>query len=67
MTCRRFEEEALLARLEKAFEGWEKGETMANPPAPTMEVTPAVYHVEKDIPQGKVYIGMRGVRRELVV
>lgn len=54
----------MTARLEKAFDGWARGETVADPPAPTATFKPGVYHVEKDIPQGKVFIGLRGIRRD---
>lgn len=56
--------EDILARLEKATQGWAKGERMPDPPAPTASITPGVYRVEKDIPQGKVYLGHRGVTRD---
>src|SRR4029077_13610522 len=32
------------------------------PPAPTFTPKPGLYHVEKDIPQGKVYIGHLGTK-----
>ncbi len=56
--------EDVLARLEKAMEGWAKGERMSAPPAPTEQITPGVYRVEKDIPQGKVFLGHRGISRD---
>lgn len=56
--------EDILPRLEKAMEGWAKGEKMPSPSAPTATVTPGVYRVEKDIPQGKVFLGHRGVSRD---
>jgi predicted Zn-dependent peptidase len=59
-----FEEKDMLARLEKALQGWAAAEVPANPPAPTATFTPGVYHVEKDIPQGKVSIGLRGITRD---
>ena len=59
-----FNEEEMLAKLEAALDGWAAGEKMPDPPAPSASVTPGVYRVEKDIPQGKVYIGMRGVTRD---
>jgi zinc protease len=37
---------------------------MADPPAPMARLTPGVYHVEKEIPQGKVYIGTRSITRD---
>ncbi|MGA1489299.1 MAG: M16 family metallopeptidase [Planctomycetota bacterium] len=59
-----FEPEAMIARLESAFAGWEAGERAPTPPAPDHDFTPGVYFVEKEIPQGKVAIGMRGLTRD---
>ncbi|MFO0872402.1 MAG: insulinase family protein [Phycisphaerales bacterium] len=62
-----FETSDMLNRLEKALgtpSGWAKGEPVADPAAPTATFKPGVYHVEKDIPQGKVFIGLRGVKRD---
>lgn len=59
-----FEESSMLARLEKAMEGWAKGEAVSDPPAPTNELKPGVYHIEKDIPQGKFQIMSRGIKRD---
>jgi predicted Zn-dependent peptidase len=59
-----FEPAEMLKRLESAFTGWEPGEAVSDPPAPKAVLTPGVYHVEKDIPQGKVQIGMRGIQRD---
>jgi predicted Zn-dependent peptidase len=59
-----FDEAAMLARLEKAMEGWAKGDKMPDPPAPTNEIKPGVYHIEKDIPQGKFQILSRGIKRD---
>ncbi|TVQ64278.1 MAG: insulinase family protein [Phycisphaerales bacterium] len=59
-----FEVDDMLARIEHALEGWAHGERMPEPPAPTATLTPGVYHVEMDIPQGSVAIGMRGVDRD---
>ena len=49
----------VLAQLEKHFQGWDvKGPTVPWPPVPpTHTPNPGVYHVEKDIPQGRVLIG----------
>ena len=55
--------EEILPILEKTFSGWEKAETVAEPPAPTVEIEGGVYHIAKDIPQGKVRIGLRGLQR----
>lgn len=59
-----FEESSMLTRLDKALEGWAKGETIPDPPAPTAELKPGVYHIEKDIPQGKFQIMSRGITRD---
>ena len=59
-----FEIPAMLAKLEQAFAAWPKGERMPTPPAPTSVLKPGVFHVEKEIPQGKVYIGNRSITRE---
>jgi zinc protease len=59
-----FEEPAMLARLEAALKDWPAGEVPGDPPAPTATFAPGVYHVEKDIPQGKVFVGLRGIRRD---
>ena len=53
------ETDAILASLERGFADW-PGSGAPNrwpPPEPTHAVVPGVYHVEKDIPQGKVLIG----------
>ncbi len=59
-----FEPDAMLAKLDAALSGLPSGERMPDPPAPTAEARPGVFHVEKEIPQGKVYIGRRGIRRD---
>jgi zinc protease len=59
-----FEVPDMLAKLEKAFASWPTGERMPTPPAPTATFKPGVYHVEKEIPQGKVFIGRRGITRD---
>jgi zinc protease len=59
-----FEPTEMLSQLERAFEGWTPSETAPEPPAPTAAFAPGVYHVEKDIPQGKVFIGWRGIKRD---
>ncbi|MCB9675877.1 MAG: insulinase family protein [Alphaproteobacteria bacterium] len=56
--------DAVKPLLEKRFAGWAKGEPVDDPPAPTAAPAPGVYHVQKDIPQGKVRIGMRGITRD---
>jgi zinc protease len=59
-----FEVKDMLAKLEAAFATWPKGERMADPPKPTHALKPGVFHVEKEIPQGKVYIGARSMTRD---
>ena len=59
-----FAEQEMLAKLEKAFGGWERGPTAADPVAPTAVLEPGLYHVPKQIPQGKVLLGMRSITRD---
>ncbi len=59
-----FDEAEMLAKLTKAFDGWERGESVAPPAAPKATLTPGLYHVPKDIPQGKVLIGCRSIVRD---
>ena len=59
-----FEEKEMLAKLEKALSGWERGAEVADPVAPTAVLKPGLYHVPKDIPQGKVVMGMRSIARD---
>lgn len=59
-----FEESQMLALLEEAVSGWEKRPLVIDPPAPEVKFTPGLYHVEKDIPQGKVFIGLRTISRD---
>ena len=54
----------ILANLERRFADW-KSEGPAvpwPPPAPDYTPKPGLYHIEKDIPQGKVYIGQLGTK-----
>jgi predicted Zn-dependent peptidase len=57
--------EEILKELETRFPGWEAGQADVPwpPPPPAFTPTPGVYHVEKDIPQGRVRIGHPGVQR----
>ncbi|MFO0961795.1 MAG: pitrilysin family protein [Phycisphaerales bacterium] len=59
-----FDPDEMMKKLEKGMEGWTKGEKVPNPPAPTATIKPGVYHVEKDIPQGKVRVGRRSIMRD---
>jgi zinc protease len=59
-----FDEKDMLAKLEKALSGWERGEVAPDPVAPTATLEPGLYHVPKDIPQGKVVMGLRSIKRD---
>jgi zinc protease len=59
-----FEEPAMLAKLAKAFDGWERGTPAPAPTPPAATLAPGLYHVPKEIPQGKVVIGSRGITRD---
>ena len=59
-----FDEQEMLAKLGKAFSGWERGEAAPDPVAPTAVLEPGLYHVPKEIPQGKVVMGMRSIQRD---
>lgn len=59
-----FDPKTMPGILEKALAGWATGPKNAPPTAPTHEMKPGVYFVEKDIPQGKVTIGLRSIQRE---
>lgn len=60
-----FEPSEMLSKLEAAFTGWAgAGETIPDPPDTAFRPTPGLYHVEKDIPQGKIVINKRGLKRD---
>ncbi|MBL9141405.1 MAG: insulinase family protein, partial [Phycisphaerae bacterium] len=59
-----FNPKEMMSKLESAMEGWQKGDRAPNPPAPIDTLTPGVYHVGKDIPQGKVRVGRRSIMRD---
>ena len=56
--------EAILGTLAERFAGWKsEGPDVPWPPkAPAHSPTPGVYYVDKDIPQGKVFIGHLGMQ-----
>ena len=56
--------EEMLEKLTNAFSGWERGAVAANPKTPEAVLVPGLYHVQKDIPQGKVVLGKRGIVRD---
>lgn len=53
----------ILPKLEALMEGWEAQERVAPPEEPAHQPIPGMYHVQKDIPQGKVRLGLAGVQR----
>ena len=54
---------AVLAKIQRGLSGWKAAEKAPWPPAgPRFEPLPGLYHVEKDIPQGKVSIGHRSLQ-----
>lgn len=59
-----FDETDMLAKLTKAFDGWERGESAPPPTPPAATLAPGLYHVPKEIPQGKVLIGSRSIMRD---
>lgn len=59
-----FDPKEMMAKLEHYLKDWPKGERVGTPPAPMAAVKPGVYHVAKDIPQGKVRLGRRSIMRD---
>ena len=59
-----FDPAQMKAELEKAFAGWAPGAANADPTPPTHTLKPGVYFAQKDIPQGKVFLGMRSISRD---
>ena len=59
-----FATEAMLEKLSKALAGWERGPEAAAPAPPTEVLAAGLYHVPKDIPQGKVVLGKRAIQRD---
>ena len=59
-----FETEALIAQLEKVFEGWESAD-ITFPDVPTVDPTPkpSVNYIFKDLPQSVMLIGHFGIKR----
>jgi zinc protease len=58
-------ESEILAALESHFAEWQTDgpEVPWPPPAPSQTPEPGVYHLQKDIPQGRVLIGHLGYQR----
>ena len=59
-----FAVEEMLEKLAKAFDGWERGTVAPDPKMPESVLVPGLYHVQKEIPQGKVVLGKRGIVRD---
>jgi predicted Zn-dependent peptidase len=59
-----FDEQEMIAALTKALTGWERGPSAPDPAVPTVVLEPGLYHVPKDIPQGKVVMGRRSITRD---
>ena len=60
-----FDRPAMIRRLEAAFAGW-PGPKPVVPPVPSEIATaaPGLYRIEKDVPQGRVSIGLPSVKRD---
>jgi predicted Zn-dependent peptidase len=60
-----FTRDEMIRKLEAAFAGW-PGEKPTVPPVPTEIATarPGLYRIEKDVPQGRVTVGLPAVRRD---
>jgi predicted Zn-dependent peptidase len=60
-----FSRAVMVQKLEAAFAGW-PGTRPAVPPVPGAITTakPGIYRIEKDVPQGRVTIGLPAVKRE---
>jgi zinc protease len=60
-----FSRDEMIRKLEAAFAGW-PGSKPVVPPVPSEIATarPGLYRIEKDIPQGRVTLGLPSVRRD---
>jgi len=59
-----FDSREMLAKIDNAIAGWNASPRNPDAPDAHASFTPGVYRVEKDIPQGKVAIGHRTVKRD---
>ncbi|HBS29162.1 MAG TPA: hypothetical protein DEB06_06850 [Phycisphaerales bacterium] len=57
-------EAEIMSRLEAAMSGWDKGQPVPKETDTGVAMKPGVFYVEKDVPQGQVFIGHRGIRRD---
>jgi len=58
------EADDVLPLLEDVVAGWEAEDRSTDPPAPTGGASAGLYHVQKDIPQGKFRLSLPGVTRD---
>ncbi len=59
-----FERDVILAKIEKAFDGWEQREVVADPPAVPFKLESGIYHLEKDVPQANIRLGHLGILKK---
>ncbi|MCP3906021.1 MAG: insulinase family protein [Planctomycetes bacterium] len=62
-----FEPDELMRMLEKAIQGWPRGETAGDPPAPDVERVPGLYHADvnqEDLPQGTTLMLTEAITRD---
>lgn len=59
-----FEEAEMMSKLESALAGWAKGEAVPDPTDSDHQYAPGLYYVEKDVPQGKIWVAQRGIKRD---
>jgi len=60
-----FDRATMVAKLEKAFAGWPGARPVVpKVPADIQTVSPGLYRIQKDVPQGRVTMGLPSVRRD---
>jgi predicted Zn-dependent peptidase len=60
-----FSRAEMVRKLEAAFAGWPGSRPHVRPvPAETAPATPGLYRIQKDVPQGRVSIGLPAVKRD---
>ena len=60
-----FDRATMLRRLEEAFSGWPSPKTTTPPiPDTIAPAAPGLYRIQKDVPQGRVSIGLPTIRRD---
>ncbi len=58
-----FDKEDMLSFLTRELGGWEFGSNSANPPEVDYKLTPGIYYVNRDVPQGGVRVTTRSYRQ----